>query len=151
MRMEKKFREALLRVLDDKTFKNESALCEAAGVNQGGFNKYIRTVRFLAGESKEPAQIKENLNLDIVSKLVDAMGGELVFPWDSTEDVQTNAYSVKKDDTGGEIARLKRELAQKQKAIETLTTQSETLRTVIKDITGRNMRFENDRQNKSCA
>ena len=154
MKMEKKFREALLKVLADKTFKNESALCEAAGVNQGGLNKYIRTVKFLAGESKEPAQIKENLNLDIVSKLVDAMGGELVFPWDSMKSCQENTNSEKTtmdSDETGEIARLQRELAQKQKAIETLTTEKETLRTVIRDITGRNMRFENDRQNKSCA
>ena len=140
MKMEKKFQEALLKVLADKTFKNESALCEAAGVNQGGLNKYIRTVKFLAGESKEPAQIKENLNLDIVSKLVDAMGGELVFPWDSPE--AGCRY---------ELERLQRELAKSQKDIEKLTTEKETLRTVIRDISGINMGFENDRQNKSCA
>lgn len=140
MNMEKKFREALLKVLADKTFKNESALCAAAGVNQGGVNKFIRTAKFRAGECEQPAHIKDNLNLDIVSKLVDIMGGSLVFPWDSPEAGCSH-----------ELENLKKELAEKTTEIKKLETENNLLKQLIRDIAGKNIRPEDARQNKNCA
>ena len=140
MRMEKKFREALLKVLTDKVFKNLSALCGAAGVDQGGINTFINTMKFRAGECAEPNRLKDNLNLDVVSKLIDAMGGELVFPWESPE---VGCRS--------ELEKIKLELERKNEIIRTLTAEKDLLRDIIRDISGKDAQPDEPRQNKSCA
>lgn len=140
MNMEKKFRKALLKVLADKIFKNESALCAAAGVNQGGVNKFIRTAKFRAGECEEPSHLKDNLNLDVVSKLIDVMGGKLIFPWDS-------------QDAGclHELETIKRELEEKNIIITKLEAENDVLKQLIRDIAGENIHREKNQQRKSCA
>lgn len=120
--MEKRFREALLKVLADKTFKNVSALCGAANVDQGGVNAFILTMKYRAGERSEPARIKDNMNLDVVSKLVDAMGGELVFPWDSPE---ANSRQ--------ELEKANKEIARKDEEIIGLRAKNETLLQLVRD------------------
>lgn len=80
--MEQKFMLALDKVLSEKIVKNERVLCQKAGIDQGGMNKYLKTMRYKLGKGEKPDKLKENLNLDIVSKLVEVMGGELIFPWD---------------------------------------------------------------------
>lgn len=138
--MEKKFREALLKVLADKTFKNESALCGAAGVDQGGVNAFIRTMKYRAGQCPEPSRIKDNMNLDIVSKLVDVMGGELVFPWDSPE---ANCHS--------QLKAMEQKIVEKETTIQDLKSKINILREVIKDLNSQNVQPDEFRQNKSFA
>lgn len=81
MNMEKKFREALLKVLQDGTFKNVRALALAAEVDQGGLSRFLATMGY-GGKGEVPKLAKGNLNLQTVSKLVDSMGGVLIFPWE---------------------------------------------------------------------
>ncbi len=82
--MEKNFRGALLRVLGDGTFKNTRALSQAAEVDQAGLSRFLKTMGY--GRTDAPPSLtKGSLNLQTVSKLVDCMGGVLVFPWDSPE------------------------------------------------------------------
>lgn len=90
--------QALDKVLSEKIIKNERVLCMAAGVDQGGVNKYLKTMRYRLGKGEKPEKLKDNLNLDIVSKLVDVMGGQLIFPWDENY-----------NDMNAEIARLQKE------------------------------------------
>lgn len=82
--MEKIFRDALLRVLEDGTFKNTRALSQAADVDQPGLSRFLKTMGY-GRDSSPPSLKKGSLSLQTVSKLVDCMGGMLVFPWDSTE------------------------------------------------------------------
>lgn len=82
--MEKIFRDALLRVLEDGTFKNTRALSQAADVDQPGLSRFLKTMGY-GRDSSPPSLKKGSLSLQTVSKLVDCMGGVLVFPWDSTE------------------------------------------------------------------
>ncbi len=96
--MELKFMQALDKVLSEKIIKNERVLCMTAGVDQGGVNKYLKTMRYRLGKGEKPEKLKDNLNLDIVSKLVDVMGGQLIFPWDENY-----------NDMNAEIARLQKE------------------------------------------
>lgn len=82
--MEKIFRGALLRVLGDGTFKNTRALSQAAEVDQAGLSRFLKTMGY--GRTDAPPSLtKGSLNLQTISKLVDCMGGVLVFPWDSSE------------------------------------------------------------------
>ena len=87
--MEKKFKNALLKVLDEKTFKNILALSSASGVDQAGLTRFVNTLR-AEEEGKEVKNPKDNLNLAAVSKLVDCLGGRLIFPWESPEVVTQN-------------------------------------------------------------
>lgn len=84
MNMETKFREALLKVLEDGTFKNVLSFANVAGVDQGGLSKFLKAMGY-GGKKVDPlSPPKDNMNLKTVSKLVDCMGGVLVFPWDAT-------------------------------------------------------------------
>ena len=87
--MEKKFKNALLKVLDEKTFKNILALSSASGVDQAGLTRFVNTLR-AKEEGKEVKNPTDNLNLAAVSKLVDCLGGRLIFPWESPEVVTQN-------------------------------------------------------------
>lgn len=146
--MEQKFMLALDKVLSEKIIKNERVLCQKAGIDQGGMNKYIKTMRYKLGKGEKPEKLKENLNLDIVSRLVEVMGGELIFPWD-------NAYS----DEQVQIAKLKEEieaLKVKNSELDKQLYACEQMRQKFEDMitqqlpTGKKMP-ENVRQNKSSA
>lgn len=81
--MRKKFIAGLDRALAEKKFKNESELCRVANIDKAVFNRFYSTIKFIRGEGEKPTRIKDNINLDTVSNLVDALGGQLIFPWDS--------------------------------------------------------------------
>lgn len=99
MDMEGKLVSALDRAVAEKRFKNVSMLCQEAGVDQGSISAYLRTKKFLAGQGKKPARLKPSIQLDVASKLVDALGGVLIFPWEE-----------KVGEANAEIARLQKEV-----------------------------------------
>ncbi|MGE9984858.1 hypothetical protein [Desulfovibrio sp. SGI.169] len=141
MKMEKKFRGALLKVLEDKTFKSVNVLCGEAGVDHAGIVNFVNTMKFQAGECPEPSRVKNNLNLDVVSKLIDVMGGELVFPWDSPEaecQSQLKKFREENENLKMEIVKLK---AQKEAFMELIGDKFAASSTAP----------EEPRQNKSCA
>lgn len=137
MKMEKKFREALDKVLSEKIFKNESALCSAAGVDQGGVNKFIRTMKFRLGKGEAPDRLKDNLNLDIVSKLIDAMGGELLFPWESKEISSHN-----------ELQEALKTIEKQKEEIKIISAQRDAFKEVLKERLSSPVEY---RENKSSA
>lgn len=146
--MERKFILALDKVLTEKIFKNERVLCSAAGVDQGGFNRFLKTSRFKLGKGERPEKPKDNLNLDAVSKLVDTMGGRLVFPWDNCD-----------TDTSKEVIELKSKVEQLQKEVAKLKMDlyaCEKMRdgyeNIIRDkLPSYDMVAEGTPKNKSCA
>lgn len=97
--MEGKLVSALDRAVAEKRVKNVSTLCQEAGVDQGSISAYLRTKKFLAGQGEKPARLKPSIQLDVASKLVDALGGVLIFPWDE-----------KVGEANTEIARLQKEI-----------------------------------------
>lgn len=80
--MEEKLVCALERAVAEKRVKNIFTLCQEAGVDQAGISVYLRTKKFLAGQGEKPPRLKSSIQLDVASKLVDALGGVLIFPWD---------------------------------------------------------------------
>lgn len=140
MKMEKKFRDALLKVVENGVFKNISALCAAADVDQAGVSAFIKTTKFYAGLSQQkPGRPKQNMNLEVVSKLVDAMQGELVFPWDSSENQTIMPEYVR------------RQLAEKDEIIKKLTIEKELLQNILTNMGKSNAHPDEIRKNKSCA
>lgn len=80
MNVEQELYEAIERALADKRIKNISALCEQAGVNQPSVNTWIKTKRALAGTDEMPSRPKDTLYLDVASRLIECLGGSLIFP-----------------------------------------------------------------------
>lgn len=140
MNMEKNFREALLRVLEDGTFKNTRALSQAAEVDQAGLSRFLKTMGY--GRTDTPPSVtKGSLNLQTISKLVDCMGGVLVFPWDSTEASCRH-----------ELEKAKKLLKEQEQEIIELKAQKSALKELISDrLDQRPIAPEEPRQNKSCA
>ena len=121
MSVEEKFKAALVRVLDDGTFKSQTALCAAAGADQGGVSRFIQTAMYNAGKGKKPRLPKENLTLDVVSRLVEAMGGDLVFPWDeggASASVKVKQLELRLEEAKKAIADLERDMLKKDGEIE---------------------------------
>lgn len=146
--MELKIVDALDRAVAEKRVKNVSTLCQEAGVDQGSISAYLRTKKFLAGQGPQPARLKPSIQLDIASKLVDALGGILIFPWDKQ-------YG----EAGAEIERLQKEI-EKLKAENIILDKKlyacEEVRQEYKQMIMQRLPVANDvpaevRQDKSCA
>lgn len=78
--MEQELYEAIERALAEKRVKNIYTLCEQAGVNQPSVSTWIKTKRAKAGSDEMPSRPKETIYLDVASKLIECLGGSLVFP-----------------------------------------------------------------------
>ena len=63
----------------------------------------------MAGNGEKPARVKNDIYLDSAGKVIEYMGGQLIFPWDKET-----------DDIYMEAARLREELAKAQDEIKTL-------------------------------
>lgn len=103
MNFGKKFRKALVKVLQDGTFKNARALAIEAEVDQGGLSKFLAAME--EGDENEEEggrdstkQTKKNLTLQTVGKLVDCMGGRLVFPWDASSSCDQVEFDLLKEE-----------------------------------------------------
>lgn len=80
--MEERIVRALDHALAEKRVKNVTTLCQDAGVDQGSISAYLRTKKFLAGKGEKPARLKPSIQLEVASRLVDTLGGVLIFPWE---------------------------------------------------------------------
>lgn len=78
--MEQELYEAIERALADKRVKNIYSLCEQAGVNQPSVSTWIKTKRAKAGSDEMPSRPKETIHLDVASRLIECLGGSLIFP-----------------------------------------------------------------------
>lgn len=138
--MEKIFRRALLKVLEDGTFKNTRALAQAAEVDQAGLSRFLKTMGF--GRTDAPPSLtKGSLNLQTVSKLVDCMGGTLVFPWDSPEASYRH-----------ELEKTKEQLKAQERELIELKAQNSALMKLISDrLNQPAIVLEDAQQNKNCA
>ena len=83
--MEQKIKDALLRVLDNGEYKNVLALGTIAGIDPAGLSRYVNTLRAKIAGDPLPKNPKDSMNLSVASKLVDCLGGNLIFPWESPE------------------------------------------------------------------
>ena len=89
MKTEKKLREAVEHVLDIKMFKSVNQLANVADIEQASLFRFRRG-----------GMIK----IDVASKLIDTLGGELVFPWDESDVANLSA----------EVTRLENALEEKK-------------------------------------
>ena len=80
--MEQELYEAIERALAKNKIKNISTLCDEAGVHQPSVSTWIKTRRALNGAASMPRRPKEHMLLDVASKLIEYLGGRLVFPDD---------------------------------------------------------------------
>lgn len=103
MDIEQKLVEALERAVAEKRFKNVSALCQEAGVDQGSISTYMRTKKFFAGLGPEPPRLKPSIQFEVASKIIIALGGRLIFPWDNELSDKENEVIILKN----EIEKLK--------------------------------------------
>lgn len=138
--MEKIFRDALLRVLGDGTFKNTRALSQAADVDQPGLSRFLKTMGY--GRTSAPPSLKKgSLSLQTVSKLVDCMGGVLIFPWDSVEASCRH-----------ELEKAKELLKKQEREIIELRAKNSTLMQLISDrLDQRTITQKDNGENKNCA
>lgn len=129
--MQKKFIEALDKVVTEKKppFKSISALCKAIGYDRSGLTRFWNTRK--NGEDSQK-QAKNDLNLTTVSKVVDVLGGYLVFPWDK-ESTESHIEIVKLK-TELETVKKEREIL-KRKLSECIAVRKE-LRSMLDDRTG---------------
>ena len=137
--MEKIFRRALLKVLEDGTFKNTRALAQAAEVDQAGLSRFLKTMGY--GRTDAPPSLtKGSLNLQTVSKLVDCMGGTLVFPWDSPEASYRH-----------ELEKAKEQLKAQKLELIKLKAQKSALKELISDRLDQHSFATDAQKNKNCA
>lgn len=146
--MEEKIVWALERAVIEKRYKNVSALCQEAGVDQGSISAYLRTKKFLVGNGPHPARLKPSIQLDVATKLVEALGGVLIFPWEE-----------RYGEADAEIARLQQEIERLKTDNSRLDKQlyaCEQMRQKFEDMITQRLPTHNDtpaevRQNKSSA
>lgn len=148
MNIQEKFIESIERFLADKKVKNIYQLSMAAGVDQAALSSFMKTHYYEKGKGEKPARMKKDIYLEGAGKVIDYMGGILVFPWD-----QRNG------DAEAEIARLQKE-NEKLKAENTLLDKKlyacEQMRQKFEDMITQQLPTVNDvpveiRQNKSSA
>lgn len=106
MNTEKKLREAVEYVLDKKMFKSVNQLANMSGIEQASLFRF-----------RKGGMIK----IDVASKLIDMMGGILIFPWEENESSQLS----------NEIRRLKDENEDKEKELIGLRAQVKVLMDII--------------------
>lgn len=83
MNTEKKLREAVEYVLDKKMFKSVNQLANMSGIEQASLFRF-----------RKGGMIK----IDVASKLIDMMGGILIFPWEKNESNELpNEFKCLKD------------------------------------------------------
>lgn len=99
MNIQEKFIAGVERFLADKKAKNIYQLSIAAGVDQAALSSFMKTHYYEQGKGKKPARMKKDIYLEGAGKVIEYMGGILVFPWDKEE----SALQV-------EIARLQKEI-----------------------------------------
>lgn len=82
MKIQEKFIMAIEKYLAENKIKNIYQLSLAAGVDQAGLSSFFNTHQYHAGKGKKPARIKNDIYLDSAGKIIEYIGGELIFPWD---------------------------------------------------------------------
>lgn len=98
MNIQEKFIVAVERFLADKKVKNIYQLSKAADVDQAALSSFMKTHLYEKGMGEKPARMKKDIFLEGAGKVIEYMGGRLVFPWDTEN-----------GDLESEIARLRRE------------------------------------------
>lgn len=124
MNIEKTFRDAIETYISEKKVKNLSILCQKAGVDQAGVGVYLRTKEYQGGEkAKKPSRPKNDIYFSAVAKLIETMGGMLVFPWDTVP--QSEKLEI--ENLRNELAKKEGEIIAKQNKIQNLEGQIEGL------------------------
>ena len=107
-----------------------SQLSEAAGLN--------RTLRPVSSKNFDQKKgeissddLKLNFSLDTVFKIVDALGGVLVFPWDKDDDDDT--IYMKAGKLEEELATAKNEIAELKIELKTCKEISQRFENIIRD------------------
>lgn len=129
MTIQKKFIDAVEKYLADKKAKNIYQLCLASGVDQAAFSSFIKTHQFLAGNGEKPARVKNDIYLDSAGKVIEYMGGQLIFPWDKeTDDIYMEAARLRE-----ELATAKNEIAELKIELKTCKEISQRFENIIRD------------------
>lgn len=146
--MEQKLYETIERALAERRIKNISALCEQAGVHQPSVNTWIKTKRAMAGSGEMPTRPKETIYLDSAAKLIECLGGRLVFPGEDLYDSSATEIASLR----AENEKLKSEnsiLDKKLYACEQMREKFEEM--LYSQLPSRNDISVEAQQNKSCA
>lgn len=132
----------------DKKAKNIYQLSMAAGVDQAALSSFMKTHYYEQGKGEKPARMKKDIYLEGAGKVIEYMGGILVFPWDKEEgDPQVEIVRLQK-----EIERLKADNIMLDKQLYAC----EQMRQKFEDMITQQLPASNEvpvevRQDKSCA
>lgn len=148
MNMREKFLDALVKSLENNVFESYAQLSEAAGLNRSITTRIFQRIEQVKNGEISQDDLKLNFSLDTVFKIVDALGGVLVFPWDKDNDtIYAKAKKLEEElaIAKGEILRLEGELS----ACEKMCSRFEN---IIRDkIPSYSEAQVEARQDKSCA
>lgn len=146
--MREKFLDALVKSLENNVFESYAQLSEAAGLNRSITTRIFQRIEQVKNGEISQDDLKLNFSLDTVFKIVDALGGVLVFPWDKDNDtIYAKAKKLEEElaIAKGEILRLEGELS----ACEKMCSRFEN---IIRDkIPSYSEAQVEARQDKSCA
>lgn len=148
MNIQEKFIAGVERFLADKKAKNIYQLSMAAGVDQAALSSFMKTHYYEQGKGEKPARMKKDIYLEGAGKVIEYMGGTLIFPWDNTPDgPEAEVIRLRK-----EVERLKEEnllLDKKLYACEQMCQRFEGM--ITQQLSTANEMPVEIRQNKSSA
>ena len=124
MNTEKKLREAVEHVLGIKMFKSVNQLANVADIEQASLFRFRRG-----------GMIK----IDVASKLIDTLGGVLVFPWEESGTLKLSS----------EVERLKAEIDNKERELIGLHANVQLLQSMLTQT--KQNQDSIPAQDKSCA
>lgn len=124
MNTEKKLREAVEHVLGIKMFKSVNQLANVADIEQASLFRFRRG-----------GMIK----IDVASKLIDTLGGVLVFPWEESGTLKLSS----------EVERLKAEIDNKERELIGLRANVQLLQSMLTQT--KQNQDSIPAQDKSCA
>lgn len=113
MKMREKFLDALTKSLEKNVFESYSQLSEAAGLNRSIMTRIFKKLDQVKRGEISSDDLKLNFSLDTVFKIVDALDGVLVFPWDKDDNtIYAKAKKLEEDlaTAKNEVTRLESEL-----------------------------------------
>lgn len=128
--MREKFLDALTKSLEKNVFESYSQLSEAAGLNRSITTRIFKKLDQVKKGEISSDDLKLNFSLDTVFKIVDALGGVLVFPWDKDDD---DTIYMKAGKLEEELATAKNEIAELKIELKTCKEISQRFENIIRD------------------
>lgn len=148
MNMREKFLDALVKSLENNVFESYAQLSEAAGLNRSITTRIFQRLEQVKNGEISPDDLKLNFSLDTVFKIVDALGGVLVFPWDKDNDtIYAKAKKLEE-----ELAIAKQEIARLEGKLSACEEVSQRFENIIRDkLPSYSEAQVEARQDKSCV